>query len=129
MNSENWSKKPQGHIIHWENKESVQLYIVSKGHTHRTMKLNKLASSQFDSKHFLRFDGISTVPFDHKTADENAFLEGIYADIEWSNSYNEDDNRSPEFQSPDWGFLQRPFSETELRKDEASSSRVRERAL
>ena len=46
---------------------------------------------------------------------------------EWANSYNETDNSSPEFQLPDWGLLQRHYSETELREEEASSSRVRER--
>ena len=45
-------------------------------------------------------------------------------ETEWANSYNEADNSSPEFQLPDWGFLQRPYSETELRKEEVSSSRV-----
>ena len=45
-----------------------------------------------------------------------------------ANSYNETDNSSPDFQLPDWGFLQRPYSETELQEEEeASSSRVRER--
>ena len=102
--------------------------IVSKGHTNMTVKQNKLALSPFDSKRFLLFDGISTVPFGHKTAEENAFLEDIYMDTEWANSYNETDNSSPDFTLPDWGFLQRPYSEAELQEEEeASSSRVRER--
>ena len=103
--------------------------IVSKGHTNMTVKQNKLALSPFDSKRFLLFDGISTVPFDHKAAEENAFLEDIYMDTEWANSYNETDNSSPDFTLPDWGFLQRPYSEAELQEEEeeASSSRVRER--
>ena len=101
--------------------------IVSKGHTNMTRKQNKLALSPFDSKRFLLFDGISTVPFGHKAAEENAFLEDIYMDTEWTNSYNETDNSSPDFQLPDWGFLQRPYSETELQEEEASSSRFRER--
>ena len=101
--------------------------IVSKGHTKMTVKQNKLALSPFDSKRFLLFDGISTVPFGHKTAEENAFLEDIYMYNEWANSYNETDNSSPDFQLPDWGFLQRPYSEAELQEEEASSSRVRER--
>ena len=101
--------------------------IVSKGHTNMIVKQNKLALSPFDSKHFLLFDGISTVPFGHKAAEENAFLEDIYMDTEWANSYNETDNSSPDFTLPDWGFLQRPYSEAELQEeDEASSSRVRE---
>ena len=101
--------------------------IVSKGHTNMTLKQNKLALSPFDSKRFLLFDEISTVPFGHKAAEENAFLEDIYMDTEWANSYNETDNSSPDFQLPDWGFLQRPYSETELQEEEeASSSRVRE---
>ena len=66
--------------------------IVSKGHTNMTVKQNKLAISSFDSKSFLLFDGISTVPFGHKAAEENAFLEDIYMVTEWANSYNETDN-------------------------------------
>ena len=90
--------------------------IVSKGHTNMTVKQNKLALSPFDSKRFLLFDEISTVPFGHKAAEENAFLEDIYMDTEWANSYNETDNSSPDFTFPDWGFLQRPYSEAELQK-------------
>ena len=101
--------------------------IVSKGHTNMTVKQNKLALSPFDSKRFLLFDGILTVPFGHKAAEKNAFLEDIYRDTEWANSYNESDSRSPDFQLPDWGFFQRPYSETELQEEEVSSSRVRER--
>ena len=93
------------------------------------MKQNKLALSPFVSKRFLLFDGISTVPFGHKAAEENAFLEDIYQDTEWANSYNETDNSSPDFQLADWGFLQRPYSETELQEEEASSSRVPELPL
>ena len=92
-----------------------------------TVKQNKLALSPFDSKRFLFFDGILTVSFGHKAAEENAFLEGIYMDTEWPNSHNETDNNSPEFEHPDWGFLQRHHSETELREERASSSRVCER--
>ena len=92
-----------------------------------TVKQNKLTLSSFDSKRFLLFDGMSTVPFGHKAAEENAFPEDIYMDNEWANSYNETDNSSPDFQLPDWGFLHRPYSETELQEEEASSSRVRER--
>ena len=54
------------------------------------------------------------MPFGHKAAEENAFLEEIYMETEWANSYKETDNSSPDFQRPDWGFLQRPYSETEL---------------
>ena len=50
-------------------------------------------------------------------------------DTEWANSYNEADNSSPEFQLQDWGFLQRHYSKTELREEEASSSRVCDRPL
>ena len=67
------------------------------------------------------------MPFGHKAAEENSFLEDIYMDTEWANSYNETDNSSPDFQLPDWRFLQRPYSEAELQEEEASSSRVRER--
>ena len=101
--------------------------IVSKGHINMTVKQNKLALSPFDSKRFLLVDGITTMPFGHKAAEANAFLEDIYMDTEWANSYNETDNSSPDFQLPDWGFLQRPFSEAELQEEEASSSRVRAR--
>ena len=102
-------------------------YIVSKNHTKMTVKRNKVALSPFDSKQLHLFDGTSTVSFGHKAAEENAFLENLYTDTEWANSYKEDDNNSPEFQLPDWGYLQRHYSETELREEEASSSRVRER--
>ena len=101
--------------------------IVSKDHTIMTVIQNKLALSPFDSKRFLLFGGISTVPFGHKAAEENAFVEDIYMDTEWANSYNESDSSSPDFQLPDWGFLLRPYSEAELQEEEASSSRVRER--
>ena len=43
-----------------------------------TVKQNKLALSPIDSKHFLLFDEISTVPFDHKATEKDAFLENIY---------------------------------------------------
>ena len=102
--------------------------IVSKGHTNMTVKQNKLALSPFDSKRFLLFDGISTVPFGYKAALENAFLEDIFMDTEWANSYNETDNTSRDFTLLDRGFLQRPYSEAELQEEEASSSRVRERS-
>ena len=69
------------------------------------------------------------MPFGHKSAVENAFLEDIYMDNEWANSFNETDNSSPDSTLPDWGFLQRPYSEAELQEEEASSSRVRERPL
>ena len=93
-----------------------------------TVKQNKLALSPFDSKRFHLFGGISTVPFGHKAAEDNAFLEDIYMDTDWANSYDETDNSSPEFQLPDWGFLQRHYSETELREEEeAFGSRLRER--
>ena len=62
-----------------------------------------------------------------KKPPKNAFLGDTYIDTEWANSYNETDNSSPDFQLPDWGFLQRPYSETELQEEEASSSRVRQR--
>ena len=46
--------------------------IVSKDHTNLTVKQNKLALTPFDSKRFLLFDGISTMPFGHKADEENA---------------------------------------------------------
>ena len=57
---------------------------------------------------------------------KKALLEDIYLDSEWANSHNETDNSCPDFQLPDWVFLQRPYSETELQEKEASSSRVHE---
>ena len=48
-------------------------------------------------------------------------------DTLWINSYNVTDSSSPDFQLPDWGFLQRPYSETELQEEKASSSQGRER--
>ena len=91
------------------------------------MKQNKLVISSFDLKHFLIFDENSAVLFGHKAVEENDFLEDIYVDTEWANLYSEADNSSPEFQFSDWGFQERPYSETELREEEASSSRVCER--
>ena len=98
--------------------------IVSKAHNNMTVKRNKIALSPFDSKRFLLFDGNSIVLFGRKVVEESAFLADIYIDTEWANSYNEADNNSPEFQFPDWGLLQRPYSETELREEEASKRRV-----
>ena len=69
------------------------------------------------------------MPIDHKDAEENAFLEDIYMDTEWANSYIKTDNSSPDFQLPDWGYLQQPYSETELREESFSSIRVGERPL
>ena len=82
------------------------------------VKHTKLAISTFNFQRLLIFDGISTVLFVHKAAEENAFLEeeDIYMDTEWAYSNNKADNSLPEFQLPDWGFLQRPYSETELRE-------------
>ena len=62
-----------------------------------TVKQNKLALSPFDSKCFLLFGGISTVRFGHKATKDNAFLEDIYKETDWANSYNETDNSLPEF--------------------------------
>ena len=92
-----------------------------------TVKQNKLA---LDSKRYLLFDGTSTVPFGHKAAEDNAFVENIYMDTALTNKYNETDNSLPESQLADWGFLQRHYSETDMREEEeASSSRVSERPL
>ena len=88
---------------------------VSKGHTNMTVTQNKLALSPIDSKRFHFFDGNLTVLFGHNAAEENAFLEDIYMDTEWANSCNETYNSSVEFHLPDWEFLQRHYSETELR--------------
>ena len=45
-----------------------------------TVKQNKFALSSFDSKRFLLFEGILAVPFGHKDAEENSFLEDTYMD-------------------------------------------------
>ena len=83
----------------------------------------KLALSLFDSRtFFFLFDRFSTVSFDHKAAEEHVFLGDTYMDIEWANSYNEADISSPDFQLPDWEFLRRHYSKTELREEEASNS-------
>ena len=55
--------------------------IVSNGHTKMTVKQKNLALSPFD-KRFILFDGISTFPFGHKAAEENAFLENNYMDTD-----------------------------------------------
>ena len=40
--------------------------IKSKAHTNVTIAQNRIALSPFDSKRFLLFDGIATLPFGHK---------------------------------------------------------------
>ena len=74
VHRENWSTKPSGKLFTGKTMRVYNYNIVSKGHTNMTVKQNKLALSPFDSKSFLLFDGISTVPFGRKAAEENAFL-------------------------------------------------------
>ena len=98
MNAKGIKRSAQRELFHQTFRDTfftvktIRVYnynIVSKDHTNMTVKQNKLAISPFDLKRFLFFDGISTVPFDHKAAEKTAFLEDIYMDTEWAKSYNE----------------------------------------
>ena len=51
--------------------------IKSKAHTNITIAQNRIAISPFDSKQFLLFDGIATLPFGHRYTEENVFIEAI----------------------------------------------------
>ena len=113
----------------------------SKAHTNIIIAQNRLALSLFDSKQFLLFDGIATLPTGHKSTEDNVFIEAIAEESEWSNSQltdsstyindsgnSDSDNRgseqSPvrEFQIPDWGFLQESYTEEELKEESAASN-------
>ena len=115
--------------------------IKSKAHTNITIAQNRLALSPFDSKRFLLFDGIATLPFGHKSTEDNVFFDAIAEESEWANSQltdsptysnhsgnsDSDNSRSEqspvqEFQGPDWGFLQESYTEEELKEESAASS-------
>ena len=103
-----------------------------KAHTNITIAQNRIALSPFDSKRFLLFDGIATLPFGHRATEGNVFFEAIAEESEWANSqltntptYNSENSESwhsPEFQVPDWGFLQESYTEEELHEESAASS-------
>ena len=101
----------------------------------RILDLSKrfmFALSPFDSKRFLLFDGIATLPFGHRSTEENVFFEAIAEESEWANSQltntptysseNSESWQSPEFRVPDWGFLQESYTEEELQEESAASS-------
>ena len=105
--------------------------IKSKVHTNITIAQNRIALSPFDSKRFLLFDGIATLPFGHKSTEENVFFEAIAEQSEWANSqltntptYSSENSKSwqsPEFRVPDWSFLQESYTEEELQEESAAS--------
>ena len=105
--------------------------IKSKAHTNITIAQNRIALSPFDSKRFLLFDGIATLPFGHRSTEENVFFEAIAEESEWANSQltntptysseNSESWQSPEFRVPDWGF-QESYTEEELQEESAASS-------
>ena len=55
----------------------------SKAHTNITIAQNRIALSTFDSKRFLLFDPIATLPFGHRSTEENVFFEAIAEESEW----------------------------------------------
>ena len=85
--------------------------IKSKAHTNITIAQNRIALSPFDSKRFLLFDGIATLPFGHRSTEENVFFEAIAEESEWANSQltntpiysseNSESWQSAEFRVPD----------------------------
>ena len=106
--------------------------IKSKAYTNITIAQNRIALSPFDSMRFLLFDGIATLPFGHRSTEENVFFEAIAEESEWANSQltntptysseNSESWQSPEFRVPDWGFLQESYTEEELQEESAASS-------
>ena len=101
--------------------------IKSKAHTNITIAQNRIALSPFDSKRFLLFDGIATLPFGHRSTEENMFFEAIAEESEWANSQtyrseNSESWQSPEFRVPDWEFFQESYTEEELQEESAASS-------
>ena len=60
--------------------------IVSKNHANITVEQNKLALSPIDSKRFILFEGVATVPFGDKVAEETEFLENTNMDTELADS-------------------------------------------
>ena len=106
--------------------------IKSKAHTNITIAQNRIALSPFDSKRFLLFDGIATLPFGHRSTEENVFFEAIAEECKWANSQltntpiysseNSESWQSPEFRLPDWGFFQESYTDEELQEESAASS-------
>ena len=106
--------------------------IKSKAHTNITIAQNRIALSPFDSKRFLLYDGIATLPFGHRSTEKTVFFEAIAEESEWANSQltntptysseNSESWQSPEFRVPDWGFLQKSYTEEELQEESAASS-------
>ena len=106
--------------------------INSNAHTNITIAQNRIALSPFDSKRFLLFDGIATLPFGHRSTEENVFFETITEESEWANSQltntptysceNSESWQSPQFRVPDWGFLQESYTEKELQEESAAST-------
>ena len=101
--------------------------IVLKVHLNLTVKQNKLGLSPFDLKRVLFSTAFQQLPLDIRPPKKKIFLEDIHMNTEWADSYKKADNTSPEYQIPYWRFLPRPYSETELLEEEASSSRICER--
>ena len=69
--------------------KTLRIYNYSKklkAHTNITIAQNRIALSPFDSKRFLLFDGIATLPFGHRFTEENVFFEAIMEESEWENS-------------------------------------------
>ena len=58
----------------------------SKAHINITIAQNRIALSPFNSKRFVLFDGIATLPFEHRSTEENVFFEAIAEETEWANS-------------------------------------------
>ena len=56
--------------------------IKSKAHTNITIAQSRIALSPFDSRRFLLFDGIATLPFGHRSTADNVFFEAIAEESE-----------------------------------------------
>ena len=115
--------------------KTIRIYnysIKSKAHTNITIAQNRIALLPFDSKRLLIFEGIATLPFGHRSTEENVFFEAIAEESEWAKSQltntptysseNSESWQSPESRVPDWGFLQESYTEEELQEESAASS-------
>ena len=106
--------------------------IKTKTHTNITIAQNRIALSPFDSKRFLLFDGIATLPFGHRSTEENMLFEAIAEESEWADSEltntptysseNSESWHSLDFRVPDWGFLQESYTEEEHQQESTASS-------
>ena len=92
----------------------------SKAHTNITIAQKRIALSPFDSKRFLLFDGIATLPFGHRSTEETVSQQ--LTNTPTYSSENSESWQSPEFRVPDWGFLQESYTEEELQEESAASS-------